>query len=353
MATIRERKWRSGLGLLTHDQDRNRRATVMTPSVSAIIPAYNAVRTVAGAVESCLSQTYPPIEILVVDDGSTDRTAEVVAGFGAPVRLERKPNGGPASARNHAARLARGDWLGFLDADDRWLPGKLEKQLTLATSDDVAVIQTLVSGSKDRVPAEVTFSQLWETNLVGTSSVLTRRSVFERLGGFNEDPQLISSEDYHLWLRVIAAGGRILTYPEVLTEWTREAGGLSSNLSAFGKAQLRTVALIGKEFDLPMESIRRKRLQIYDGIGRDALHARDVPLARSKLAKAFRVKPSLRRAFLLVVSLLPVSIINLRRRWGQRRLGNAANCKTVEVKHDEGWVGETIRRQCRDRIMQK
>jgi hypothetical protein len=299
------------------------RVAVMTPTISAIIPAYNAARTVGRAVESCLSQTRPPIEVLVVDDGSTDGTAEIVASFGGSVRLERKLNGGPGSARNYASRLARGEWLGFLDADDRWLPRKLEKQLTLATSDDVAVIQTLTGGSTDQIPPEVTFSQLWETNLVGTSSVLIRRSVFERLGGFNEDLQLISSEDYHLWLQVAAAGGRILTYPEALTEWTR-GRGLSSNLAGFGKAQLHNVTLIGRELGLPAESIRRKQLQIYDGIGRDALHQRDMSLARSQLAKAFRVKPSPRRAFLLVISLLPVFAINLRRRWRERRPDRAA-----------------------------
>jgi glycosyltransferase involved in cell wall biosynthesis len=292
----------------------------VTPTVSVIIPAYNAARTVRRAVESCLSQTHPPIEVLVVDDGSTDGTAEVVADFGAPVCLERKQNGGPASARNYAAQMARGDWLGFLDADDHWLPTKLEKQLSLATSDDLAVIQTLTGGSTEQIPLEVTFSQLWERNLVCTSSVLIRRSVFERLGGFNEDPQLISSEDYHLWLRVAAAGGRILTYPEVLMEWTR-GNGLSSNISIFGKAQLHNVTLIGRELDLPMESIRRKRLQIYDDIGRDALYNRNMLLARSKLVKALRVKPSPRRAFLLAVSLLPVPVINLHRRWRRRQLG--------------------------------
>jgi cellulose synthase/poly-beta-1,6-N-acetylglucosamine synthase-like glycosyltransferase len=290
------------------------------PTVSAIIPAYNAVRTISGAIESCLSQTYPPIEILVVDDGSVDGTAELAAGFGTHVRVERKPNGGPASARNHAARLARGDWLGFLDADDRWLPSKLEKQLTLASSDDVVVIQTLTGGSTQQIPEEVTFPQLWETNLVCTSSALIRRSTFERLGGFNEDPELISSEDYHLWLRIAATGRRILTYPEFLIEWTR-GRGLSSNLPVFGRAQLRNLTLIAKELDLPPESVRRKRLQIYDEIGRDALYQREMSLARSKLTKAFRIHPSPSRAFLLVASLLPVSVINLRRRWKQRRLG--------------------------------
>jgi hypothetical protein len=176
-----------------------------------------------------------------------------------------------------------------------------------------------MGGGRVQIPQEITFSQLWETNLVRTSSVLIRRSVFERLGGFNEDPQLISSEDYHLWQRVAAAGGRILTYPEALTEWTR-SGGLSSNLAVFGKAQLHNVTLLSKELDLPAENIRRKQLRIYDEIDQNAIHQRDMPLERSKLAEAFRIKPSLRRVFLLAVSLLPVSVIDLRRRWRQRRL---------------------------------
>ena len=146
-----------------------------------------------------------------------------------------------------------------------------------------------------------------------------RRSTFERLGGFNEDPELISSEDYHLWLRVAASGERILTYPELLIEWTR-GSGVSSNLLAFGRAQLRNLTLIGMELDLPTEALRRKRLQIYDEIGCDALHQREMSLAQSKLAKAFHIQPSLRRAFLLVISLLPISVLNLRRRWRQRRL---------------------------------
>src|SRR5262249_9745268 len=152
-----------------------------------------------------------------------------------------------------------------------------------------------------------------------TSSALIRRPMFEGLGGFNEDPELISSEDYHLWLRVAAAGGRIVTYPEFLIEWTR-GRGLSSNLRVFGRAQLRNLTMICKEFDLPPERVRQKRLQIYDEIGRDALHQREMSLARSKLAKAFRIQPSPRRAFLLVASVLPVSAINLRRRWRQRGL---------------------------------
>ena len=101
----------------------------MTESVTVIIPAYNGAAYIARAVESALAQTHKPLEVLVVDDGSTDRTAEIVAAMPPPVRLIRKENGGPASARNLGAREAKGNWLALLDADDLWQPVKLETQI--------------------------------------------------------------------------------------------------------------------------------------------------------------------------------------------------------------------------------
>src|SRR5216684_3041492 len=218
-------------------------------TVSAIIPAYNAEATLARAIDCCLAQTHPLYEIIVVDDGSTDGTADIARRYAEPVRLERKKNGGPSSARNHGARVAQGDWLAFLDADDRWLPTKIEKQLTLAESDDVAVVHTRIKSvpPQSPPPLEVTFAHLWEANRVGTSTVLMRRSVFERLGGFNKlcDPV----EDYNLWLRVAATGGRILNYPEALTEYSR-GNGLSSHAENMLTGQLRNIAEIGNEFGI-------------------------------------------------------------------------------------------------------
>src|SRR4051794_30416119 len=86
----------------------------VTPTVSVIIPAYNAERTIAATLQSCLRQTVLPLEVLVIDDGSSDRTAEIVASCAGPVRLLRKLNGGPASARNYGAHQAQGTWLAML-----------------------------------------------------------------------------------------------------------------------------------------------------------------------------------------------------------------------------------------------
>lgn len=104
------------------------------PLVSAIIPVYNGEAFVAEAISSVLEQTYPAVECLVIDDGSTDNTAAVIREFGDRVRYIHKPNGGVASARNLGAASARGRYIAFLDADDIWLPFKLERQMKLLVS---------------------------------------------------------------------------------------------------------------------------------------------------------------------------------------------------------------------------
>ncbi len=97
----------------------------MKPRFSVVIPAYNAAATLARAIESVRAQTWPAHEVIVVDDGSSDATAEVAARFGDEVRLTRQPNQGVAAARNRGAREASGDWLAFLDADDWYAPDRL------------------------------------------------------------------------------------------------------------------------------------------------------------------------------------------------------------------------------------
>jgi glycosyltransferase involved in cell wall biosynthesis len=104
----------------------------MIPLVSVVIPCFNYGRFLPEAVDSVLSQGVTDLEVIIVDDGSTDETPEVVARLTDPrIRAYRFQNGGNSAARNHGIELARGEFLAFLDADDRWLPGKLERQLAL------------------------------------------------------------------------------------------------------------------------------------------------------------------------------------------------------------------------------
>jgi cellulose synthase/poly-beta-1,6-N-acetylglucosamine synthase-like glycosyltransferase len=121
-------------------------------TVSVIIPAYNAAPQIGRAIESALAQTHAPLEILVVDDGSRDRTAEIVGRLPPPVRLIRKENGGPATARNLGAREARGEWLALLDADDWWFPDKLRAQLACVTDESVGLVHCLPDHRNDALP---------------------------------------------------------------------------------------------------------------------------------------------------------------------------------------------------------
>jgi glycosyltransferase involved in cell wall biosynthesis len=105
-----------------------------------VIPCFNAGCFIGEAIRSALHQTWPPEEVLVIDDGSTDESVEVVSGFGPPVRLFRQPNQGAATARNVGIRAARGDWIAFLDADDLWDADKLRKQVLAIQGADTDVV---------------------------------------------------------------------------------------------------------------------------------------------------------------------------------------------------------------------
>ncbi len=212
----------------------------MPASVSVIIPAYNAGQRITRAIANVLNQTLPVLEVIVVDDGSTDDTVAVASRFGPPVRVVSKPNGGPASARNLGAGLARGDWLAMLDADDWWFPRKIELQLADAAGDHIGLSHCRLDHRVERPPRELSFQALWDRNWIGNSSVLIPRCLFEALGGFVEDRRLVSVEDYNLWLRVAAAGWRVVTCPHILVHYTQGIG-ISSSAERLMRASLYNV----------------------------------------------------------------------------------------------------------------
>jgi glycosyltransferase involved in cell wall biosynthesis len=205
---------------------------------SVIIPAYNAKQYIAKAIESCLSQTYSPHEIIVVDDGSTDGTAEFAESFPSPVRVIRlSENMGLPTARNRGVQASTGDWLAFLDADDWFLPEKLERQRRCALENEHAVlIYTACYTSRDGVEAHAQFNPpaVLEKMLryrcafhVGT--VVLRRDAFDAMGGF--DPSLRVDEDWDMWLR-LAARYTVKSFavvPDFLAVYQITPGSLSSN----------------------------------------------------------------------------------------------------------------------------
>jgi glycosyltransferase involved in cell wall biosynthesis len=280
-------------------------------SVSVVIPAYNSARTLGRTLESVISQTFPPLEILVVDDGSGDDTAAVAEAFGPPVRVIRKLNGGPASARNLGVHQARGHWIAFLDADDQWIPTKLERQLRHTGSDSIGLVHALIDRGA-RVPERLDFNRLWKRNWIVNSTVLIRRDVFLGLGGFNEARELISVEDYHLWVRVAAAGWQIALCPEVLAHYTRGIG-ISSNIPRFFAASLYNARILAEALSLPESMLKKKLAEICMDFGEGAIYRRDMAMARDMLLRSLRLQWTGPAAFLFCVAAMPSLLLDLRR----------------------------------------
>jgi len=293
------------------------------PTISVIIPAYNIGEQLTRAIDSVLAQSRPVQEIFVVDDGSQDNTADVAERYGPPVQVIRKENGGPASARNLGASRATGEWLALLDSDDWWFPQKTEIQLTAAIAADVGLTHCLFDHRIERPPPELTFNDLWEQNWIGNSSVMIRRSLFQQLGGFNEARALISVEDYNLWLRVAAAGWRIVTCPHILVHYT-QGTGISSNLERLMRASLFNLDDLEERLELPAEKVRQKRLQLRAGFGRQALYDRKLSIARELLGQTLRDQPNAANALSLLAANLPASALNVKRNLTSRVTGSAA-----------------------------
>ncbi|MBS0639451.1 MAG: glycosyltransferase [Acetobacteraceae bacterium] len=305
------------------------------PTVSVLIPAYNAATHLARSVDSVLAQTHQPLEILVIDDGSRDRTAEVAGSFGPPVRLIRKENGGPASARNRGAREAKGEWLALLDADDWWFPDKLRLQLACATDPDVGMIHCLPDHRDEVVPALLGFNDLWERNWIINSAVLLRKAAFDELGGFNEAKELISVEDYNLWMRLAASSWRIVTCPKVLVHYTRGIG-ISSNSERFLAASLYNIDDIAARLPLPKQKAERKRNQMIFDFGCKALFERDLPAARRLLGTALREHWSLRNLAHVAIASMPFWVLDSRR--SIRRLFERSKASGPEAESDDSFV---------------
>ena len=236
--------------------------------MSVVIPTYNAAGTVKAAIESVLAQTYRDFEVVVIDDGSTDPTENVVREFGPRVRYFKQRNQGVSSARNAGIAQSRGEYLAFLDSDDLWLPQKLAEEIPLLEADprlglvycDWAVVsgETVLQNSylKDLPAASgYVFDDLIQSGFILTSGVVVRRACLDDVGDF--DKSLAIAQDYDLWLR-ISYKWRIQLVDQCLFTKRSLDGSLSSDLT---KTALERIALFQKTLrDLPGMTTRSRRL---------------------------------------------------------------------------------------------
>jgi glycosyltransferase involved in cell wall biosynthesis len=185
------------------------------PNVSVVIPTYNSAHLLDDALQSVLEQTYKDFEIIVVDDGSTDNTAEVISKYDDKLRYFRVDNGGPAKARNYGISKSTGKYIAFLDADDKWLPTKLEKQMNMFeqnpefgmvfTENSLFDARGIYKNSlgKDRLLKGNNLAQnIFLYSNIGTPTVMVRKDVFDAIGLFEES--MVQAEDDNMWIRIAA-----------------------------------------------------------------------------------------------------------------------------------------------------
>lgn len=199
----------------------------MKPLISVVVPLYNKRSTVVRALNSIIRQNIDELEIIVVDDGSTDGSADLVRSIRDPrINLVRQKNAGPGRARNVGARMARSGLIAFLDADDEWLPGYLEAGVGALNqfpnalayvagydagrhSDYAANRVALITTHPETLPAPTTLDKaalLSRIDALHSSSTIVRKDVFERLGGFYDAERCLWGEDSFFWAQVLFSG---------------------------------------------------------------------------------------------------------------------------------------------------
>jgi glycosyltransferase involved in cell wall biosynthesis len=257
----------------------------MKPLVSAVVPTYNYARFIGRAVESALTQTYSPMECIVVDDGSEDDTPQQLLRFGERIRVIRKAHKGVSSARNAALAVARGEFIAFLDGDDCWHPTKVDRQLELlARRPDVGFVgcgleHVYPDGTVERITGRSNpYDRRQTLRLIASrrfwpggsgSGVFVRRSVLDVAGRFDEN--LVAAEDWDMWLR-IAAITDVDNVPDVLVSIHRHGTGVfrDSKLMETNQWKVYRKAITAWPDILTITDRRRMRALILADAAREA-----------------------------------------------------------------------------------
>jgi glycosyltransferase involved in cell wall biosynthesis len=246
--------------------------------ISIIIPTYNSAPYLPRALESALKQRLPKgygMEIIVVDDGSTDTTEDVLKPYLAQITYHRlKHTGKPSTTRNAALALAKGELVAFLDADDAWKPGKLALQLPLFddqktmlvySNADVIDAKGKTTGSTVVPASELADGENLKTlllhNVISTLTVVIRKAAIDEVGMFNESDDLRSTEDYELWLRVLLTyPGSIRSLPDSLALYRQHAQNSRKADSLTSLKRLLT--LFDNLWDSPVATAEREELEV-------------------------------------------------------------------------------------------
>lgn len=265
---------------------------MLPPNVSIVVPSYNHGRYIGKMIDSVLSQTYTNWELIIVDNHSTDNTDSVILNYSDErIRVVKINNYGIVSkSRNKGIREAKGKWIAFLDSDDGWYSNKLEKCMEYVGKADIIyhdmqlykadVDLMLDSSLKSRNLGYPVFKDLLiYGNTLINSSVLVNKFLIESVKGLNEDKEMITAEDYHLWLKIAKRTNRFLYIPERLGFYTMHNMGLSQRDTS---AQLRRAVseflseLSKREQNYVESFIRYSKIRMMLHTGKISAYLRDV-----------------------------------------------------------------------------
>ncbi|MDA8277374.1 MAG: glycosyltransferase family A protein [Actinomycetota bacterium] len=175
-------------------------------AISVVVTCYNGAATIAETINSILDQRSEPLEIIAVDDGSTDASVEILQGYGDEIRLIVRENGGPSRARNTGIAAAQGSWICFCDGDDLWHPDKLSRQIEASHKNpEIKIFATSWRRRSEELSSDdtgnhiVKRTDLIRLNQFQTSTVMIEASIFQEVGGF--DPNVDVAEDWEMWIR--------------------------------------------------------------------------------------------------------------------------------------------------------
>jgi glycosyltransferase involved in cell wall biosynthesis len=290
----------------------------LRPSITVAVPAYQAERFIAETLKSILAQTHPPDEVIVVDDGSTDGTAQELERFSERIRVIRQPNGGCAAAFNAAFRQASCDFVAECGADDIWEPHKLERQVEALTKHpqvDIVFSAARVFGSAQGCWGMPTNEDanvgildprrlgrtMYRSNPVCPSTLLIRRGLYEQLGPFAED---IATEDYEYWMRALSRGAVFYYDPEMLVRYRRHDANASSNHLAMAQTDLLVHRLYA-DLAASRSLVRKVLARDYFVLGRLLRDEERIREARATFATSLRHRPTLRALAWMLLLAVP------------------------------------------------
>jgi len=306
--------------------------------ISVVIPTYNNAHFLPEALDSVFAQTFGDVEIIVVNDGSTDNTREVVRAYGRTLIYVEQENSGPARARNKGVSFARGEYVAFLDADDVWMPDKLEQQMGVFSLNQNAALVYSQVVEFDEVsrrespprPRQVysgsLFDRLLIEGLIPLPSVIIKKSVIREVGGFDEG--LFTAEDTNLWIKV-ARKNEIVGIDKPLVRRRLHSGNISARLD-INVGTLENLDRIVHLFPetAPYRYLPMKKAYINRGMRlvQDYFHESHYERCHATCRKLASILPFEKRVLLFwLVTLLPPSVIDRLRKirqpfWGSSSL---------------------------------